>query len=332
MRSEAKLRLAIAALLVIIIFGTAGYSLIEGWSILDALYMTVITLSTVGFSELHDLSETGHIFTILLIVFGAFTVAFILTALAQLVLEGQIQALLGKRKMEKKVRRLKDHIILCGYGRVGREVCSEFTKRGEQFVIIEQNPEMIPEAQKEKYLFIEGNAAEDETLEFAGISRAKAIVSTLPDDADNVYLALTARQINNSLFIIARAETSLAKKKLIRAGADKVVCPHELGGVQMAMATLRPNIVDFMQLAQVVPGVEQLGIEEISIREGGKQTGKTIIEAAIKTEYDAIVIGLRKRSGELKFNPSGDTRMQDGDILVVLGENHKLERLASDLG
>ena len=332
MSPESKLRLALFFLVVIILVGTSGYVVIEGWTPFESLYMTVITLSTVGFKEVKPLSEAGEGFTIFLIIFGAFNMAFVLTAVAQLVLEGQLMAIMGKRKMEKKVQKLKDHIILCGYGRVGKQVAGEFERRNEEFVIIEEDASTIPEAHANGFVFVSGNAADDEVLEAAGIRRARAIVSTLPDDADNVYLTLTARQINAGLFIIARAETNLAKKKLKRAGADKVICPHELGGSQMAMATLRPNIVDFLQLASEVPGGKNLGIEEISIREGGRHTGKTIIEAAIKTTYDAIVIGLRKRSGELKFNPPGDLKMEDGDILVVLGENEKIEQLSADLG
>lgn len=331
MNYDAKFRLAIGFGLMIILVGTSGYSFLEDWSLLDSLYMTVITLSTVGFMEVRNLSEAGRVFTIFLIVFGAFNAAFILTAAVQFVLQGQLETILGKRKMEKKLQKLENHIILCGFGRVGGQIASEFTRRNENFVIIEQDEEMIEDARKQGFYVLEGNAAVDEVLEHAGIGKAKAIVSTLPDDADNVYLALTARQINPDLLIIARAETLLAKKKLRRAGADKVICPHELGGVQMAMATLRPNVVDFLQLASVVPGAERLGIEEITIKKGGILTGKSIIEAAIKSKYDAIVVGLRKGSGQILFNPSGGTTMEDGDILIVLGENGNLERLSTDL-
>lgn len=331
MNPQSRLRLAFLAITLVITAGTLGYTAIEGWDLLDSLYMTVVTLSTVGFKEVHPLSESGQIFTTLLILFGAFSLAFVVSAGAQFILQGQLELLLGRRKMEKKVQKLKNHIILCGYGRVGGQVADEFNRRGEQFVLIEQSADMVDEARIRGFFALQGNAAEDEMLDNAGISRAKAIVSTLPDDADNVYLALTARQINPDLFIIARAETQLAKKKLRRAGADKVVCPHELGGAQMAMATLRPNVVDFLQLASVVPGGERLGIEEIEIRDGGALTGKSIIEAAVKREYDAIIVGLRKKTGQVLYNPSGDVIMEDGDILIALGENSKLEKLAHDL-
>ncbi|MEE9442282.1 MAG: potassium channel protein [candidate division Zixibacteria bacterium] len=331
MNYEAKFRLAIGFGLLIIFIGTTGYSFLEDWGILDSLYMTIITLSTVGFMEVRHLSEAGRVFTIFLIVFGAFNAAFILTAAVQFVLQGQLELILGKRKMEKKLQKLENHIILCGLGRVGRQIASEFERRKEKFVVIEQDVDMVEDARKQGFYVLEGNAADDEVLEHAGIGKARAIVSTLPDDADNVYLALTARQINSDLLIIARAETLLAKKKLRRAGADKVICPHELGGVQMAMATLRPNVVDFLQLATVVPGGERLGIEEITIRDGGILTGKSIIEAAIKSKYDAIVVGLRKGTGQILFNPSGETTMENGDILIVLGENGTLERLSADL-
>ncbi len=332
MTSVQKLWLTLAFGALIIAVGTLGYRLIEGWTILESLYMTIITLFTVGFKEVYPLSGRGHVFTIFLIVFGAFTATFIIKSVAQIVLEGQLREILGKRKMEKKVEKLKNHIILSGYGRVGRRVAEEFVRRRVLFIIVERDENIIPDVQRDDYIFIQGNAADDEVLEKAGIRRAKAIVSTLPDDAENVYLALTARQINPNLFIIGRAESNMAKRKLLRAGADRVVCPHEIGGTQMAMATLRPNVVDFMQLAAEVPGGENIGIEEISITKEGRLTGKTIIEAAIKSKYDAIVVGLRKRPDQLMFNPSGETTMEDGDILIVLGTSDKLEHLASDLG
>jgi voltage-gated potassium channel len=332
MTPVSRLRLALILMVLILTVGTLGYMLIEHWSFANALYMTIITVATVGFGEVMPLSEAGRSFTIVLIIIGVFNVGFIGTAVGQLVLEGQLRAIFGKRKMEKQVKKLKNHIILCGFGRVGRQVAGEFRRREEPFVIIENDAAMIPENPEDGYIFIVGSAAEDEILDQAGIDRARAIVSTIPDDAENVYLSLTARQMNPKLFIIARADTELAKKKLVRAGANKVVCPHELGGTQMAMATLRPNVVDFMRLAAFAPEDKSLGIEEISIKEGGSLTGKTIIEAAIKSKYDAIVVGLRKKSGQTVFNPAGGTTMEAGDILIVLGESQKLEMLGADLG
>jgi voltage-gated potassium channel len=332
MTPEGKLRLAISLLVLTLSIGVGGYMIIEKWSFLDSMYMTFITLTTVGFGETHQLSDAGRTFTILLIAFGVFNAGFLITAAVQLTLEGHLQAILGRHKMERKVHKLKNHIILCGYGRVGRKVASEFLRRGESFVIIENDQTMIPENGHNGLLFVVGSAAEDDVLMKSGIDRARAIVSTLPDDAENVYLTLTARHLNAGLFIIARADTDLAKKKLARAGANKVICPHELGGMQMAMATLRPNVVDFMRLAAFAPGGENLGVEEISIRDGGALTGKSIIEAAIKSKYDAIVVGLRKKDGQMVFNPSGETRMESGDILIALGESNKLEQLGADLG
>jgi voltage-gated potassium channel len=332
MSPEAKLRLALVIMVLIMFYGTGGYMLVEGWSFFDSLYMTIITLTTVGYGEIRPLSEAGRIFTTVLIVVGVFNGGFVITAMAQLVLEGQLMAILGKRKMEKKVKKLKDHIILCGFGRVGRQVAGEFIHHGVQFVIVEKDMDMIPDSHNGNLVFIEGNAAEDEVLDHAGIERARAIVSTIPDDAENVYLSLTARQLNPDLFIIARADTELAKKKLIRAGANKVVCPHELGGTQMAMSTLRPNIVDFMSLADFAPNSQNLGIEEVLIKKGGLLTGKSLVEAAVKSKYDAIVVGLRKNSGAMVFNPSGETTMDAGDILIVLGASDKLEMLSGDLG
>lgn len=328
---ESKLRLAILMLTILILGGTAGYSLIMGWPLLDSLYMTVITMATVGFSEVRPLTDNGRVFTIFLIIFGAFSAGYAVSAVAQLVVEGQLEAILGKRKTERKVQNLKDHIIVCGFGRVGRQVADHFVRNRVPFLVLEKHQTIIQEAAQKEIIFLEGNAADDDLLEKAGIRRARAIVSTLPDDADNVYLTLTARQINPSVYIIARAESALAKKKLLRAGANKVICPHELGGSQMAMATLRPNVVDFLELASVVPGGEKLLIEEITIGSTGNLAGKSLIDAAIKTEYDVIVVGLRKKTGEVVFNPPGEAVMERGDILVALGENEKMARLASDL-
>lgn len=332
MKVTKKLRLALLLLVATLGTGVLGYALIEHWSVFDSLYMTIITLATVGFAEVRPMSEAGRTFTMILIVVGAFNGAFVVSAMAQLILEGQLKAILGKRKMEKQLQRLENHIIVCGFGRVGRQVAAELHNRRVPFVLIEQERQNISETCQDQYLFLEGNAADEEVLDGAGIKRARAIVSTLPNDADNVYLALTARQLNPRILIIARAESALAKKKVLRAGADKVICPHELGGGQMVLATLRPNVLDFMQLATVIPGGEQLAIEELPIRGGGHKTGRTIVEAAIKSEYDVIVIGLRKKEGELIFNPPGETKMEDGDILLVLGGSAKLERLAADLG
>jgi voltage-gated potassium channel len=322
MSPESKLRLALLFLVLIVSIGTIGYSVIEHWSVFDSLFMTIITLSTVGYGVVRPLSEAGEIFTMFLIVFGAFNGGLIVAALAQLILEGQLLTILGKRKMEKKVQRLKNHIILCGFGR----------RLDVPFVIIEKEIVNIPEPGASDMMFIQGDVADDDVLEQARIRQARAIVSTLPDDADNVYLALTARQINPGMVIIARAESDLAKRKLHRAGADRVISPHELGGMQMAMATLRPNVVDFMRLAAIDPSHQGLSIEEIPIRPGSTLAGQSLIEAAIKTQYDIIVVGLRKNSGSVVFNPPGETVMEPGDILVALGETDKLERLGADLG
>jgi voltage-gated potassium channel len=332
MTPERKLRLALLFFASVIALGTIGYSVIEGWRFLDALYMTITTLATVGFQEITPLSDAGRVFTIFLIVIGAFSAAYVIAAIARLILEGELEVFMGKRKMEKKVQSLTNHIIVCGYGRVGRQVVDQFLRHQVPFVVVESDNAIGTELRNGNVPYLEGSAVDDDILEKAGIGRARALVSTLPNDADNVYLTLTARQLNQAIYIIARAESALAKKKLQRAGANKVICPHELGGTQMAMATLRPNVVDFMELASVVPGGEKLVIEEIPIGDKGRLAGRSIVEAAVKTDYDVIVVGMRKKSGGVVFNPPGETVMNGGDILVALGEHEKLTRLATDLG
>jgi voltage-gated potassium channel len=328
---ETKLRISALTLFFILLIGTLGYVLIEGWNVFESLYMTVITLSTVGYGEVRQLSRPGQFFTIFLIFLGLITFVYAASALGELLIEGQLLSILGRRKMGKKVKRMKNHVILCGYGRVGKQVAQIFAERKQPFVIIEKSQELLEGIDKSGHVYLAGSAADDDILQQAGIDKAMALVSTLPDDSENVYLALTARQMNPNLVIIARADTPEAEKKLIRAGADKVICPHQIGGIQMAMATLRPNVVDFMQLASLAPGAEELGIEEIAIHEGASLEGRTIIEAAIKSKYDAIIVGLRKGTGKLIFNPPGEMRMEKGDILIVLGKNDRLETLAADL-
>lgn len=242
MTSTHKLLLAFAGLTLIILIGMLGFMVIENLNPIDALYMTVITLSTVGFGEVAPLHPSGRIFVIFLILFGVMFTGFVVTILGQLVMEGQFNEIYGRKIMERKINKMKNHYIIAGYGRVGRQVAIEFQKKNVQFVVIEKDIDSIPELYKENVLFIQGEATEDDILRKAGVESADTLVSTLPDEAQNVYLTLTARFMNKDLHIIARADYEEGVKKLKRAGADHVVTPHVLGGIRMAMATLRPNV------------------------------------------------------------------------------------------
>jgi voltage-gated potassium channel len=324
-----KLRLAVAALLLMVLVGTAGFMLLEKMGMLDAVYMTVITLSTVGFGEVRPLHPVGRIFAIVLILFGVVLAGFTASVIGQLVLEGQFREIFGRRKMENKIRKMSGHYIIVGYGRVGRQVAQEFKRRNVPFVVIDKEEAAASQLFSEGYLCIQGEATDDEVLRKAGIESAKTLISTLPDEAQNVYLTLTARDMNKDLNIIARADYEDGEKKLLRAGANHVVTPHVLGGQRMAMASLRPNVVDFMHTTALGEG--GLSIEEVVIPQGCRLEGKTLVESQLKQEYGATIIGIKKPGQKMTVAPSPATVLSESDILVLIGPSDGLERLSRDL-
>jgi voltage-gated potassium channel len=323
---ESKIRWLLLLLVGVIILGMVGYTLIEGWSLLDSLYMTIITLSTVGFREVRILSSTGKIFTMILVVFGVGGAAYTVSVIGRWLIEGEIRAFFGRRKMEKQLKNLKDHYIVCGYGRVGEQVCKEFGSRKAPLVVIEKNPERIEELHRKGMLVVVGDCTDDLILEAAGIQKAKALISTVASESENVFVSLSARQFNPKIFITARAESYSAEKKLLRAGADRVVSPHQIGGIRMALVTLRPDIVDFMR---AVGGDEKTGftIEEIEVLPDSSIAETTLRDSPIRCELGILVVGIKKRGKEMVFNPSADTMIEAGDILIVIGETSKLEAM-----
>lgn len=326
MEAEKKLKIALGALLVVILIGTLGYSLIEGWNILDSLYMSVITISTVGFQEVHPLSSTGRVFTIFFIIFGVGTTLYAIGAGAQLMLEGQIRSILGRRKMSKKIQEMKDHYIICGYGKVGQQIYSEFSSRQVLCTVVEKNPEVVEKAIKDGVLVIQGDSTLDSVLEEAGIKRAKGLISAVASEADNVVISLSARELNPDIVIVARAETEESEKKLLRAGANRAISPHTLGGTRMALAALRPHLVDFMQVATSVEGVD-IRIEELEVKEGSSISGSTLKECEIKLRVGVIVLGIHKKTGQMLFTPPSDSKMEPGDTLIAIGKREDLEKL-----
>jgi len=235
--------------LCIVIFGTAGYIAIEGWGVLDALYMTVITISTVGFSEVHPVSKTGQLFTILLVFFGVSFTLYLAAAVVQFMIEGRIRIILGRRRLEKKISRMKNHYIVCGYGRIGKVLCRDLKRKPIDLVVVEKNPELIPVMDADGVLYISGDASNEENLLKAGIKRAKGLIAALASDADNVFLVLTARQLDPDLIIIARASQEESKSKLRAAGADTVESPYDMGAASMARRIIRPTVTSFLDLA-----------------------------------------------------------------------------------
>lgn len=305
--------------------GTLGYSLIEGWNFFDSLYMTVITLSTVGYSEIHNLSHNGEVFTILLIIMGVGTIAYTISSLIQFMVEGHLHQILGRKKVKKQISRLHGHFIVCGYGRIGRRISREFAAKPIPFIVVENDPKRCLQLEEDGHLFIEGDATQDEILEKAGIGQAKGLITGVTSDSANVFIILTARGINPNLFIMARASEEGAEIKLMRAGANKVISPYTIGASRMAQAILRPAVVDFIDIATGPENIE-LQMEEIPVAVESRLVGKNLIQSGIRKELGLIVIGI-KHADKMIFNPAATTIIKAGDTLIALGEYPDIQKL-----
>jgi voltage-gated potassium channel len=314
---------SLAALAAVVIIGTIGYSIIEGWTFIDSLYMTIITISTVGYAEIKPLSTAGQIFTIILILGGVGTVFYILTSLVRYVLEGELGFRMGRRRMETKIKKLHDHFIICGFGKVGKAIADTLNAQGTSFIVIDHSPECVEKAQEAGYLVIQEDAAtDDNVLRTAGIGRARALITALGEDADNTYITLAARQLNPELPIIARANNVEARKKLKLAGANRIVSPDAIGGHRMAMLALRPEAVEFVET--VILGTKQeLLIEEIEIGEKSTLIGSSVKQ--IQEQFPGVVIlALRKDDATLITSPKPNTIVRKTSSLVAFGTSEQL--------
>jgi voltage-gated potassium channel len=318
--------LAIALLVIVTAGGTAGYMLIEGWSAWDSLYMTVITVTTVGYREVHTLSRTGEAFTIVLLIGGVGTALYTFTLLATLVVEGGLHLRFEQRRIRRMIDQLQDHFIVCGYGRIGSVVAEEFRRQGTSFVVVDRNPERVHEVIAAGMLAVEADASREEVLRRLGIERARGLIAAVGTDAENVYATLTARVLAPQLFIVARAETEDAGRKLLRAGASRVLSPYQIGAVQMAHTALRPAVVDFVQLA-TSSGSLELAMEQVKIAPGSELASRSLVEANLRQRFSVIVVGIQRGGTQMEFNPSADAIMRAGDDLVVLGRPANLKDL-----
>ncbi len=306
--------------------GVLGYVLIEGYNFIDALYMTVITLSTVGFGEVSELTPLGRLFTVLLIFVGVGLLAYGATQVAQAIVEGKLQEAFGRFKLERRIRELNGHIIVCGFGRVGQNVCTELEASGVRFCVIELDEERCRRAHELGFLAYQGDATEDETLLACGIRTARALSTVLPEDTHNVFIALSARELNPQIFIIARANEEATEIKLRRAGADRIVTPAFLGARRIAQAILRPAVVDFIDITTGQHNFE-LRLEELMISPDSPLAGKTILESQIRQNLDVMIVAIKKPSGELRYNLKAESVIETGDILIALGELDRIKRL-----
>ncbi len=326
-RSPARrLRMAAIAIVLVSAFGTVGYMLIERMSFLDALFMTVTTISTVGYREVTELHTAGRLFTIALIVCGVGTTLYLLTIVAETVLEGHLRDLWGKARMQRNIDHLSGHVVVCGFGRFGRAVADELARQEVELVIIDSNPALEAELRDAGSTFVIGSGLSDDVLERAGIARARAIVIATPSDPDNVFIALSVREKNSAVRIHARGETEAGLRRLRLAGADQVISAYQMGGLRVAASILRPSVVDFLEISTPGRG-ETIDLEEVRLDPCAMIAGATI--ASLEREHARVrVVAVKRASEAIKLIPEPGTALAGGDLLVVIGDRQSLERLA----
>ena len=317
----------LAVIAGILLFGTIGFQIVEpAYGFLDSLYMTVITITTIGYGEIIPLSTAGKVFNLMLICVGWIGLVLAARMAGEIIIHGQMTKIFGRHRMDKKLASLKDHFVVCGYGRVGGVVCEELTNYNTRFVVIERNPESVEELINKGYAFYQGDCTDDLSLITAGINRAKGLINAVADEADAVYITLTCRQLNPSLFIVARADSPSAVQKLKRAGADKVISPHISAGSRMVMGALRPNVVDFMTIAPK-EGEGGLRIEEVVVSAGSPLIGKSFKELNVRARYGLNVIGIKKTDGKMIYNPTAEQVVDSGDTLIMVGGGEQLSQI-----
>jgi voltage-gated potassium channel len=328
-----RLRWTAVVIAAYLVVGTVGYRVIEGphWSLFDGLYMTTITLTTLGYGETHPLSAPGRAFTIVLAFGGIFVLFYVGTETVRSVVSGELQEMIGRERMEAEIAALSGHLIVCGYGRMGRIVCEELERQKKRFVAIDKSPGPIADWPYKHGFEVMGDATEDEVLRRVRIAHAAGLITVVASDADNLYITLSARLLNPKLVIIARAEEEEAEEKLRKVGATKVISPYLIGGHRAVQAALRPAALDFLDLATRSEFLE-LQIEEVKVAAGSRLAGQTIAGAGLHRDLGVLVVGILRAAGELLPNPAADTRVAAGDTLITLGPRRhtaELERRAA---
>ena len=319
---------AVALLVSVVAFGTIGYAAIERWSLWHAFYVTVLAITTV---DLPPVSRGGQIFTVFLLVAGVGAALYTFTLLATVVVEGGLPKRLQRRRATRMLETIRDHFIICGYGRIGSIVARQFRRQHIPYVVVERDPERVHAAIDDGGLSVEADASREDVLKRVGLERARGLIAVVGTDAENVYAVLSARVMRPDLFIVSRAETEDATQKLRRAGADRVISPYQIGGIQIAQTAVRPAVVDFVELATSADNIE-LAMEEITIAPRSPLANATIVDANLRQRYGVIVVGIQREDRRMEFNPEPDSRMQSGDKLVVLGRPDSLKKLEAAAG
>jgi voltage-gated potassium channel len=315
--------LAIAATLTL---GTLGFTLIDHYPPFDAFYMTLTTMTTVGYGEIHPLSRAGRMFNSFLIFFGVTTIFIAIGAMTQTIIELEFGDVIGKRRNKRMIEKLKDHYIICGFGRVGRGATEELRHAGAPFVVVDNDPQRVERAMTAGMLAVLADATRDETLRLVGIERARGLVAALATDADNLFVLLSAKGLNPKIYAAARAAEEGAEEKMRRAGADSVFAPYAITGHRLAQALLRPHVVQFLDFTTKDVG-EDIAIEQVRVSETSEMAEKSIRELQIGRDLGVIVLAIRGADGQMRFNPGADTRVHPGDYLIVMGQQQKLRLL-----
>ena len=321
--------IVLVLIVVLISGGTVGFHIIEGWPWFQALYTTLMTVSTIGAEPENQLSNSGRVFNVALIFLGVGVLGFTMATLTQAVIESELGSIFGRRRMEKEIAKLKDHIIICGVGRVGRRVATEIAARRIPLVVIEQDPAKARWAQEQNFLCIVGDATSETTLRQARIEQARGLASAVTSDAQNVYIVLTARGMAPALPIVARSSEEAAESKLMRAGATAVLMPYSYAGQRMARMLTRPNVQRFLDVALSSLSDDELDlqIEEVRVAENSRLAGANIVDADMRRGLGVIVLAIRREDGRIDFNPGPDQSIAPGDFLIVVGDSRKLKEL-----
>lgn len=324
-RRSLHIRYALFALAVAIIFGTIGFHFVEGWSLADSLYVTVQTLTTVGYGDMPPRSGTGRLFAVIVMLIGAGGVALAVSTIVQSVVKSELVSTFGQRRLTKKMSKLRDHYIICGSGRVGSHLIRDLQSANESFVVIENDQQRAAEFSQRGVNVLVSDATLEESLRDVGVENARGLAACLPNDADNVYVVLTARDLNPKLRIVARAAEEQAEAKLLRAGANHVVAPTIIGGHRMAVALTKPAVSEFMD--SITANELGLGFEQVEVEADSSLIGKELRSTPIRSELDVVIISIRRQDGQIIFNPSGNTTIENGDILIAIGKSDSLTRL-----
>lgn len=325
-----RFALSLVVLATLIVSGTLGYAWLEGWDAAEALYMTVITVATVGFGEVHPLSAGGRIYTMALILLSTGVMVYATASLTALILEGELFGLLKRKRMNNLIRALSGHYVVCGDSRIGQHILEELGRIDQPFVVVEREPEKVDALLARNILAIAGDATTDASLLEAGIERAKGLAATLSTDADNLFVVLTARRLNPDLRIISKALDEGSRDKLKQVGADGVVMPQAIGGMRIASELLRPNVVSFLDI--MMRGKDQaIRVDEIRIRDGFGAIGMSLADSGLATTEGVSLIALSRGDEPYRFTPDRDTRLQAGDLLIMLGNTRTIRELEQRL-